>query len=357
MKSIPIAVKSILIVKLGSIGDIVHTLPALAALRHAFADARIDWLVETRCRDILLDNPALNELIEIDTLRWRKRLHSAGTWKEIAESLGRLRGRRYDVVFDFQGLVKSGLSAWLTRSPRRIGFERCRLRESFSAVFTNEWIPVPFERGHVIDKNLSLLKAVGIDTREREFPIEVPEGLDEKASKVLDELGLSEYVIINPGGGWATKIWGAKRYGELASEIRRLFDLPSLVLWGPGEEPLARSVVASSGGAARMAPPTELLELIPYSRRARLFVGGDTGPLHIASALRVPVVGLYGPSDPVQNGPFWEDDLVVWKSVTCSPCYKRRCPGLGTVCLTSMEVPEVLDAVRRRLSGLTEIKV
>jgi lipopolysaccharide heptosyltransferase I len=350
-------VKSILIVKLGSIGDIVHTLPALAALRRTFAGVRIDWLVETRCRDILLDNPALDELIEVDTLRWRRRLHSAGTWKEIAASLRRLRGRRYDVVFDFQGLVKSGLMAWLARSPRRIGFERGRLRESFSAVFTNEWIAVPFERGHVIDKNLSLLKAVGIDTREREFPIEVPGGLDEKASRALDELDLSDdFVIINPGGGWVTKIWDPKRYGELASEIKRLFDLPSLVLWGPGEDALARSVVASSGGAAQMAPPTELRDLIPYVRRARLFVGGDTGPLHIASALRVPVVALFGPSDPVQNGPFWEEDLVVWKSVACSPCYKRRCPGFGTVCLTSMEVPEVLDAVRRRLAGNQDIK-
>jgi lipopolysaccharide heptosyltransferase I len=348
-------VKSILIVKLGSIGDIVHTLPALAALRSAFSDARIDWLVETRCREILLDNPSLDELIQVDTLRWRKRLHSAGTWKEVAASLRHLRRRRYDVVFDFQGLVKSGLTAWLARSPRRIGFERSRLRESFSAVFTNEWIPVPFERGHVIDKNLSLLKAVGIDTREREFPMKVPESLVENVSKALDELGFSEYVLINPGGGWVTKIWDSSRYGALAAEILRELDLPSLVLWGPGEEDLAESVVASSRGAARMAPPTELRELIPYSRRARLFVGGDTGPLHIASALRVPVVGLYGPSDPVQNGPFWEDDIVVWKSASCSPCYKRRCPGLGMVCLTSVEVPEVLDAVRRRLSGVQQL--
>jgi ADP-heptose:LPS heptosyltransferase len=123
------------------------------------------------------------------------------------------------------------------------------------------------------------------------------------------------------------------------------------VVFGPGEEDLARAVVESSGGAARLAPRTNVPELLPYIRKARLFVSGDTGPLHLASALGVPAVAIFGPTDPARNGPFGEGDLTVWKKVACSPCYKTRCPGFGNVCLTSIEVEDVLAAVRKRLEG------
>lgn len=342
---------NILIVKLGSIGDIVHTLPALSALRRGFPNAHIGWLVETRSKDILAGNPLLDEILEVDTLGWRKALHAPSTWKEISKSVGRLRSFRYDVVFDFQGLVKSGVCAWLARAPRRVGFERRGLRESLSAVFTNVHVAVPDGRCHVIDKNLSLLKAVGIETEERAFPIRVPEELSHRAANVLESMGVSEYVAINPGGGWATKRWSPELYGILAAEIYRVRALPSLVFWGPEEKGLALRVAEASSGAARIAPATELKELLPYLVRARLFIGGDTGPLHIASALGVPVVGLFGPSDATLNGPVSEEDQIVWKGVPCSPCYRRRCPGLGTVCMTSVEVRDVLRAVEARLGA------
>ena len=171
-----------------------------------------------------------------------------------------------------------------------------------------------------------------------------------RGEAALDSMGLVEYVVINPGAGWVTKKWSPKRYGELAHQIQSRWNLKSLVIWGPGEEGAARTVVANSEGAAQLAPLTSLRETIPLLRRSRLFVGGDTGPFHVASALGVPVVGVFGPSDPAKNGPFESEDEVVWKQVSCSPCYKRRCPGLGTICLTDIEVPEVLEAVRRRLS-------
>ncbi len=340
---------NILIVRLGSIGDIVHTLPALAALRRRFPDARIDWLVESRTREILLDNPFLDHLLEVDTLGWRRKLHSGTTWKQIGDSLRALRLTPYDVVFDFQGLLKSGVLTRLARSPRRVGFGRSHLRESLSFVFTNERLSPPNGCTHVIDRNLHLLNALGIETQERVFPIEVPPEMHEKAGRQLDSMGLAEYVIVNPGGGWVTKQWSPERYGELSREIKKGWGLPSLVLWGPGEESLAKRVVGASDGMAHLAPPTGLREVIPYLTRATLFVGGDTGPFHIAGALGVPLVGVFGPSDPAKNGPFGPSDQVVWKSVDCSPCYKRRCPGFDTVCLTSIAVSDVVDAVRARL--------
>ena len=341
---------NILVVKLGSIGDIIHTLPALAALRKRFPDARIDWIVERRSRDILLDNPMLDDLLEVDTLSWRRRLVLPGTWKAIGSSIHRLRRRRYDVVFDFQGLIKSGVCAWLARSSRRIGFELKGLRETLAGTFINEQVGIPEGRRHIIDKNLSLLKAVGIETGEREFPLSVSEEMIARGEAALDSMGLVDFVVINPGAGWVTKKWSPELYGELAHQIQGHWDLKSLVIWGPGEESVARTVVESSDGAAQLAPQTSLRETIPFLTRSKLFVGGDTGPFHLAGALGVPVVGVFGPSDPAQNGPFAPEDEVVWKEVSCSPCYKRRCPGLGTICLTGIEVPEVLEAVKRRLS-------
>jgi ADP-heptose:LPS heptosyltransferase len=259
------------------------------------------------------------------------------------------------VIFDFQGLIKSGVCAWLARSSRRVGFELSGLRETLAGIFITEHVSVPEERRHIIDKNLSLLKTVDIETGERGFPMSVPEEMVGRAEVALDSMGLIDYVVINPGAGWVTKKWSPERYGELAHQIHSHWDLKSLVIWGPGEESAARTVEESSNGAAQMAPLTRLREIIPFLTRSKLFVGGDTGPFHIASALGVPVVGVFGPSDPAQNGPFASEDEVVWKQVSCSPCYKRRCPGLGTVCLTDIEVPEVLEAVRRRLSSKKKI--
>ena len=340
-----------LIVRLGSIGDIVHTLPALAALRQAFPEAHIDWLVESRSKEILVGNPCLDTLLEVDTLAWRRRLYTPATWGRIGESLRRLRERRYDAVFDFQGLLKSGVLSRLARSLKRIGFAREHLRESGSSAFTNQRLSLPEDVRHVIDRNLYLLRAVGVETSERTFPIAVPEEARRLAEEGLASCGISEYVALNPGGGWPTKRWSPERYGKLAQEIQRNWNLASLVLWGPGEEGMAEEIVSSSAGAAQQAPATELKQMIPYLEGARLFVGGDTGPLHIACALGVSVVGVFGPTDPARNGPFGEGDRVVWKSVPCSPCYKRRCPGFDTVCLRSMSVPEVMEAVAARLNS------
>ncbi len=342
---------SILVVRLSSLGDLVHTLPVAAALRSRFPDARIDWLVETRHRDVLLDNPDVSELIEVDTLGWRRRLHSRRTWREIGRSIARIRKRRYDFVLDLQGTIKSAVSAFLARSDRRIGFRAAHLKERAAALLYTERVSANGGRPHAIDRHLRLLRALDIETEERRFPISVPREAEGAAERELERLGLSEFVLLNPGGSWETKRWSPERFGRLASAIESEWKLPSLVVWGPGEEAMAREVVEFSNGAARLAPATSLRELLPYIRKARLFVSGDSGPLHLASAIRAPAVGIFGPTDPARNGPFGEGDEVVWKRVPCSPCYKHRCPGYGNVCLTSIEVEDVLGAVRKRLQG------
>jgi heptosyltransferase-1 len=330
----------------------VHTLPAVSALRQRFPQARIDWLVETRHREVLLDNPDVDSLLLVDTLGWRRRPFSPRTWREMGEAVSRIRERRYDAVLDLQGTLKSAVSAFVARSERRIGFGPAHLKERAAALFYTERVPGNGDRPHVIDRHLRLLRALDIADVEggaRRFPISVSVGAEAEARREMDRLGLAEFVILNPGGSWETKRWSPEKFGRLAVEIERVFLLPSLVIWGPGEEGLARDIARVGKDAVRIAPPTSLRELVPYLRKARLVVSGDSGPLHLASACGVPAVGIFGPTDPARNGPFGEGDEVVWKEVSCSPCYKRRCPGYGTVCLRTIEVEDVLAAVRKRL--------
>jgi len=340
---------AILVVRLSSLGDLVHTLPAVAALRRRFPQARIDWLVETRHRELLLDNPDVSALIEVDTLGWRRRLLSPRTWREIRESIASIRERRYDFVVDLQGTLKSAVSAFLARSDRRIGFATRHLKERAATLLYTERVSANGGGPHMIDRHLRLLGALGWEGEERRFPIVVPETVRAAVEGELARMDLREFVLLNPGGSWVTKRWSPKRFGELAAAIEREWKLPSLVVWGPGEKEMAREAVSASNGAARLAPRTSLREMVSYIRKARLFVSGDSGPLHLASACGVPAVGVFGPTDPARNGPFGQGDEVVWKHVACSPCYKHRCPGYGNVCLTSIEVEDVLGAVRKRL--------
>jgi lipopolysaccharide heptosyltransferase I len=332
-------------------GDLVHTLPAVSALRKRFPDARIDWLVETQHREILRDNPDVDAVIDLDTLGWRRKLLSRRTWRDIRGSIAKVRERRYDFVLDLQGTLKSAVSAYLARSDRRIGFSSENLKERAAAFLYTERVSTNGGRPHVIDRHLGLLRALDIETKARSFPIALSEAAEERAQSALTQLGLTDFAILNPGASWETKRWSPEKFGRVAAEIERNWKLPSLVVFGPGEEELAWAVVDSSEGSARLAPRTSVPELLPYIRRARLFVSGDTGPLHLASALGVPAVAIFGPTDPARNGPFDEGDVTVWKKVDCSPCYKTRCPGFGNVCLTSIDVEDVLAAVRERLQG------
>ncbi len=344
--------RSILIVRLSSLGDVVHTIPALAALRRHWPQARIDWAVERRCRDVLLDNPDVNALLEVDTGRWRKAIFSPRTWSSVVRSVRQLRERRYDLVLDLQGTLKSSVWSFLARGDRRVGFARRHLKEGLAALFYTERIDLGTHQMHVIDRQLGLLEAAGVPRGERRLPLVVPDEIEEKAENHIRNMPFfSGYVVLNPGGTWSTKRWSPERYGELAASIAREWELPSLVFWGPGEESLAERVVEAAGGSARLAPKTTVREMLPYLRRARLLVSGDTGPMHLASALDVPVVAVFGPTDPVRNGPFGSGDEVVFHSVPCGPCYKQVCPGYDNICMTEIEVTEVLEAVRRLLAS------
>jgi lipopolysaccharide heptosyltransferase I len=326
------------VVRLSSIGDVVHTLPSLAALhRHGWETG---WVVEPPSRVLLEDNPQLGQVVAAPPAK-------AFAGRTALAAVRSLRAVRYDVALDFQGLWKSAAWARLSGARRVLGFERGARREPASALLLGERVAGAVG-GHVIDKNLALLRPLGIESVGlREFPLPFSPESVARVDSGLRGVG-GEVVLLNPGGGWASKLWLAERFGALATGLRGL-GLRSLVTWGPGEEALAERVVAASGGAAARSFPTTLLDYVEIARRARLVVAADTGPLHLACAVGTPVVALFGPTDPTRNGPFAPEDVVVRRTPPCAPCYSRQCARHAGI-MDGIEVAEVLAAVERRLA-------
>ncbi|ODS56423.1 MAG: lipopolysaccharide heptosyltransferase I [Acidobacteria bacterium SCN 69-37] len=329
----------LLVVRLGSLGDLVHTLPAVAAIRLVYPFAQIDWLVEAGHRELLDLVPVISSTIPL-------RKASGGGW---LQALRELRARQYDVAIDFQGLVKSAALARLSGAARVIGFDRASAREGLAALFYTERVATG-DAGHVIDKNLRLAARLGAPQHRREFPIlPIP-------SAAFDELvagGLQRFALLNCGAAWPNKRWPADRFGRLASWLRERYGLMSVALWGPGERELADEVVRHADGAAMAAPPTSLTDLVAIAAEAELMVSGDTGPTHIAAALGTPVVGLFGPTSPDRNGPWVDADVLVSRYDTCECHYQRECRhGHGEAwCLGTIGEDDVRDAVARRLAA------
>jgi heptosyltransferase I len=304
--------------------------------------------VEPPARPLLEDNPLLDQVAAAPAARGFR-------WSSAASALRGLRAARYDAALDFQGLWKSAAWARLSGARRVVGYARPWRREPASAWLVGEQVALPSGLPHVIDKNLALLRRLGIEAvGSREFPLPRSE---ERARRVADALAAlapaagsgQGVVVLNPGGGWESKLWPAASFGALA---RGLADrgVASVVTWGPGEEPLAERVVAASGGAACKAFPTTLLDYVELARQARLVVAADTGPLHIACAVGTPVVALFGPTDPTRNGPFAPADVALRRVPPCAPCHRRRCPRHESV-MAEIPPDEVLAAALRRLSG------
>lgn len=306
------AAERIALIKLSSLGDVVHALPVAATLKAARPGARLTWIVERREAAVLQDHPTLDEVIVIDTRRWRQARTPralAALGRDVAAARRYLRAGRFDVALDLQGLIKSGLLAAATGAARRIGFDRRWRREPLGAVFTNESVVPPVER-HVVEQYLALLRPLGITTPRLEFTLPTVPTAETRMEEWLAGAGLKprqRLVVLNPGAGRADKRWPVARFAELAERLAQDAGAHVVVAWGPGEESAAGAIVAGAGSAgprALLAPPTDLHELIALLRRASVMVAADTGPLHLAAALGTPCVGLYGPTAPARNGPY-----------------------------------------------------
>jgi heptosyltransferase-1 len=338
------AFERILIVKLSAIGDILHTLPAVAALRHAYPKAWLAWIVDKAGASLLRGNPDLDELITVDTRTWRAHW-SAGlrhTWYVSRH----LRQAGFDLCIDFQGLLKSGFFTYVSGAPLRLGFPRQMCREPLSAVFTNLHGAIVAPDTHVVDQLVELLKPLGVETTERRFIIPFTEADEHFAARVWREAGLRAdvpVVMLYPGAAWETKRWGELNFARLNDALIRRYQVQTLLTWGPGEEPLMQRVARATAYTPAIAPATTLLQLAALMARCRGFVGGDTGPLHLAAAVGTPTVALFGPSNPRRNGPYGPGHVILHQRLPCSNCYQRTCNHWE--CLPGIAVDTVVNAM------------
>jgi heptosyltransferase-1 len=346
----------ILIVRLGAMGDILHALPAVTGIRAALPDATIGWLVEERWSELLTalgrkaspnivspQKPVVNLIHTVDTKRWRQRFFRPAATTEILGALKRVRKVDYDFALDFQGAIKSAFSAQVSGASTVAGF--VDPRESAARFFYSQ--KVSRSGDHVIEQNHALaahaLKQC-LNGQELTLPApQLPVGPQGEAwaDAEINRLGIASFAIVNPGAGWGAKQWPAQRFGQVAQALA-VHNVKTLVNVAEGEEDLARAVVEASGGNAFELRCT-IGQLIALTRRARIFLGGDTGPLHLAAAFGIPVVGIYGPTDPVRTGPFGTKSIALRHPESQTTFSHHRAPEEG---LLQISVEEVVSAAR-----------
>ena len=339
----------LLLIRLGALGDVIHTLPAAALLRRALPRADITWAVEPRWAPLLAGNPALDRVLEVPLKTWRKQPFSAKTVRALRTLRDDLRIRRFDASIDFQGLLKSAVLGWAAKPAATVGFERGALREPWAARFyTQQFAPY---RRHVVDKNLALARAVaGVSA---ESPVEwfLPPG------ERSPDLPAGDFLLASPLAGWKAKQWPTERYAELAVLSWRERGLPVVLDCAPSDELGLREIVGQAPAGACRLHVSSLTQLIGATRCARVVLGVDSGPLHLAAALGKPGVALFGPTDPERNGPY-ASSFVTLRRSNAETTYKRQDRYSDSMSALSAyevwaELAAVLDGQPRAAQGLT----
>jgi heptosyltransferase I len=327
-----------LILRMSALGDIIHTLPAVSALRETFPKAKIDWLVDHQWAFILEGNPCVDRVITMNR----------ASWEDVIAGARQLRKGSYTTAIDFQSLYRSAILGWVSRAKRRLGFDARYSRESGAALFYTK-VVTP-QRAHKVEHNVELAEAAGARGCEIHFPLPLLLEATENVKQILQAKGVREYFVLSPGGGWGSKCWPAERYGELHRALASRYGWRGVVSFGPAERNLAETVRRAAGDREPLVEMFDLKQLVALLRGAKFLVAGDTGPLHLASALGTAVVGLYGPTDPARNGPYSSRDVVVRKARPEETTYRRdKTPSSTMLAIT---VEDVLDAVERRLKNI-----
>jgi heptosyltransferase-1 len=351
----------LLIVRLSAMGDIIHAIAAVSALRAAWPECRIGWAVERRWLPLLCapgfplrgergpERPLVDEVFPLDIRSWRARPASPDSWRQMREALAALKQAGYETAVDLQGAVRSAMVARLSGAGEVWG--EASPRETLASIFHRRHVPVSGK--HVIEQNLSLLEAMAGVSLRYGCPLLPRDAAsaawcDALLQRLLAGLGAgggrSSTCILSPGAGWGAKCWPAASFASVARELAEA-GFVCVVNHGPGEEDLARALVAASQGTAT-AVSCSIPELIELTRRAELFIGGDTGPMHLAAALGVPVAALFGPTDPLRNGPYGTRSQVL-RSAGSATSYRHT--SRPDEALQAISPAQVMQAVRRLL--------
>jgi heptosyltransferase-1 len=324
--------RKFLVVRLGSMGDIVHTFPAIAGLRESFQDSEVIWLTHPRWEALVRASRLADQIAIVDTRNWAS----------LRDRFREVRRGGFETAIDYQGLWKSAAIPFLAGVPRRIGFSSHTIREAGVHLLYTDCVRVN-AGSHLCDQNGELSLRAGSRVGTARVTLEVPASDQGAVKDSLRSQGINGYVVLSPGGGWRSKCWPAERFGSLAQRLWREEKLPCIVNVGPGEEDLLAAVRSAAGDAQPVPWLGTLQQLMALLKNARAVVAGDTGPLHLADALRVPVVAIFGPTDPSRNGPYWHSGVVLrWEGALTT--YKRG--NQPDESLLHVSVDEVLSALR-----------
>lgn len=325
--------RKILIVKPSSLGDVVHSLPFLNAMKTCFPKAEIHWVIAKGLEGLLEGHSMIDRLIIINKDLWKNLSQAGKTVKEIRELFRQLRNESYDLVVDLQGLLRSGLITRATSAPIRLGFQEAR--EGSRLFYTKK------VRGgrevHAVERYLKIAEELGCTMNEIAFPFPLSCSADTAADKPAAP---EPYAVLVPGARWKTKIWSAESFGKVAA----MLPLRSVVIGAASDRAIAEEVVAHSGGKAHsLAGETSLRELIEIMRHAQTVITNDSGPMHIAAALNIPVIAIFGPTSPERTGPYGKDHVVLQSKAGCVPCFKRSCRDIK--CMKEITTETVYQAV------------
>jgi heptosyltransferase-1 len=328
----------ILIIKPSSLGDVTHALPVLRLLRRKWPAAQISWLVAPYCAGLLEGHKDLDEVILFDRRRFGTAWKSPSAGLELIRFKRDLRRRKFDLVIDLQGLLRSGWLAFYTGAPVRIGFANAR---EFAPLFYTHRVPIEDVEQHAVDRYLKIAAALGCETSPVEFDFPLTDADREYVDSIIPA---EPFAVLLPGTNWPTKRWPAEHFEELVEPLRERFGLASVLAGGADAAELAPQIP----GALNLAGRTSLPQLVALLQRASLVVANDSGPMHIAAALGRPLVTMFGPTNPVRTGPYGRPECVVELELPCSPCYRRYCAHQS--CLRWLSIEPVLEAAQGQLA-------
>ena len=354
----------ILIVRLSAVGDVIRTLPAVKALKEHDPSSHIAWVVEEPSKTLLESQPEIDEVIVVPRKRWtdgmRSPLRIWGTVGEVRQFVRQLRNQKFDIVFDFHGLLKSGLISYFSGAPKRVGFDRPWSKE-WNCLFSNVRVKLPKEKikkMNRFEQNFALLRGIGLDVKDVKTGLSIPSGDREVVESFFKNLAAPvkrPLIAIHPGTSQKTryKRWMLDRYAQLSDRLVRELGATVLFSWGPDELDWVKAIQKEMKEPSILGPQTgSLTQLGEVFRHCDLYVGGDTGPMHVASMMGIPVVAIFGPTYPEVNAPFGRHRMVR-RDVECNPCRNRSCEEL--TCLKAVTVDDVFQAVKDLLSEMSTI--
>jgi 3-deoxy-D-manno-octulosonic-acid transferase/heptosyltransferase-1 len=341
---------NILIVKLSAIGDVIHTLPSLAALRRLYPGAHITWIVEEAAADLIRNHPYLDEVLISRRKSWSKDFRSGKfkqLFKEISSFIKTLWHRHYDLVIDFHGLFKSSIIVFLSRGERKLGYDSL---QELSGLFLNEKIPEDMNK-HAVDRYLDFPRYLGAKTDDAQFVLPSDNEAEKNVQILLLEHNLESknFIAINPVALWETKLWSDEKFARLADLISDKLKMKA-VFTGSEREPLGKIILLMRTEGINLGGKTTLPELACLYKEARMVISTDSGPMHLAAAVGTPVIALFGPTDPARTGPYGSGHALIRTELTCSPCFLKKCPTKK--CMEDISPDQVFAAVEKINKGV-----